>query len=110
MLRCPICKSIHHVQVLIEVWAEVTQSEKDREGLGASIIDGDHEWGPSSTVKCVNPKCQDENELKIIDEFEEGSESERSPDPDEDDCDCLDRSWYGSVHDSACPLAGKTRT
>ena len=24
-----------------------------------------------------------------------------------EDCTCQERSWYGSVHDSACPLAGK---
>lgn len=30
-------------------------------------------------------------------------------DPIEEDCDCADRSWYGTFHDSACPLAGKVR-
>ena len=31
------------------------------------------------------------------------------PEPTEDDCDCDERSWYGSLHDSDCPLAGKPR-
>ena len=35
---------------------------------------------------------------------EEGEE-----DFDEDDCDCLDRSWYGDWHDTACKLAGRPR-
>ena len=34
---------------------------------------------------------------------------ELESEPTEDDCDCADRSWYGDVHDSACPLAGRER-
>lgn len=30
-------------------------------------------------------------------------------DATEDDCDCNARSWYGSEHDSVCPLAGLPR-
>ncbi len=29
------------------------------------------------------------------------------PGANEDDCDCSNRSWYGTHHDSACPLAGQ---
>ena len=25
---------------------------------------------------------------------------------DQEDCDCADRSWYGSEHDTVCPLTG----
>lgn len=41
----------------------------------------------------------------------EGEEDEVESDDDEDssECDCGDRSWYGQVHDTACPLAGQPK-
>jgi len=47
--------------------------------------------------------------LKGIDTTAAQMEAEAEPELTEDDCDCHERSWYGPVHDTACPLAGRPR-
>ena len=44
----------------------------------------------------------------VFDVYDESGEVLRV-DLMEDDCDCNERSCYGSVHDTACALAGKQR-
>ena len=37
------------------------------------------------------------------------TEDEEDEEDEEEECDCLDRSWYGPKHDTACPLAERPR-
>jgi hypothetical protein len=43
------------------------------------------------------------------DVYEDGADLLDNDEYDDEHCDCLDRSWYGNEHDTACTLAGLPR-
>jgi hypothetical protein len=55
--RCPKCKS-DNLDVLVEVWARLSQNEPEEPGWTEFSTDvtagefGDHEWGDNSPMRC----------------------------------------------------------
>lgn len=71
MWRCPTCKSPDHLEVVIEMWAKLTQPKIEPEAFETESY-GDMEWGENSVMRCINGECPAEGDTKIAGEFECG--------------------------------------
>lgn len=53
MYQCPKCGSTDNLEVVVEVWATLIQTDDDNLETDTSTPDdGDHEWGDNSAMRC----------------------------------------------------------
>ena len=58
MYRCPECGSIS-LEVVVEVWATLTQNAEAFETDTSTPKDASHEWGDNSVMRCQDCDCQE---------------------------------------------------
>ena len=58
MYRCPKCGS-DNLEVVVEVWATLTQTGANFETDTSTPDDANHEWGDNSPMRCTDCDQQD---------------------------------------------------
>ncbi len=93
--RCPTCKSIARLEVVIETWAKLIQPEEEPSCFETDMdaaSEHDHEWSENSAMRCTNRECEDEGTIRSAQEFEV---------PTCDECD-VEIGQAGDGYDNLC--------
>lgn len=98
------------VKVIVEVNGGCVSNVVAGSFVDVQVIDWDNLLGDSGsatdTRKAWEELSKDAREFVEREYPEEFGKIQDAIKLAEDSCDCGDRSWYGTEHDSACPLAG----
>ena len=70
MYRCPECGSTN-LEVVVEVWATLIQTDDNTETDTTTPKNGDHEWGDNSAMRCVDCDHSDIAERFAVPEQED---------------------------------------
>ena len=70
MYRCPECGSTN-LEVVVEVWATLSQTEDNLETDTSTPKGGDHEWSDNSAMRCIVCGCDDIAERFAVPEQED---------------------------------------
>ena len=58
MYRCPECGA-NNLEVVVEVWATLIQTDANFETDTSTPKNADHEWGDNSVMRCTDCNCQE---------------------------------------------------